>query len=88
MPNARIHDDPDQMCTFFLADAEATRRLGEALGLLLTAGTVLLLEGNLGSGKTTLTQGIGAGLGIADAIVSPTFTLICEYFEGRLPLYH
>jgi tRNA threonylcarbamoyladenosine biosynthesis protein TsaE len=47
-----------------------------------------LLDGELGSGKTTLVQGIGAGLGVDDAIVSPTFTLLCEYPEGRLPLYH
>jgi tRNA threonylcarbamoyladenosine biosynthesis protein TsaE len=49
---------------------------------------VILLEGDLGAGKTTLVQGIGEGLGITDSIVSPTFTLINEYLEGRLPLYH
>jgi tRNA threonylcarbamoyladenosine biosynthesis protein TsaE len=47
-----------------------------------------LLQGDLGSGKTTFIQGLGAGLGIAEPIVSPTFTLLCEYLEGRLPLYH
>lgn len=72
----------------FLADAEATRRLGIKLGQSLVAGSVLLLAGDLGSGKTTLVQGIGEGLGITDAIVSPTFSLINEYIEGRLPLYH
>ena len=71
-----------------LADAEATQLLGIKLGQLLTAGSVLLLEGNLGSGKTTLVQGIGKGLGITEAIVSPTFTLVNEYTQGRLPLYH
>ncbi len=71
-----------------LADAEATRLLGIKLGQSLAAGSVLLLEGDLGSGKTTLVQGIGEGLGITDSIVSPTFTLINEYTEGRLPLYH
>ncbi len=71
-----------------LADAEATRRLGISLGQALGAGSVVLLEGNLGSGKTTLVQGIGEGLGINELIVSPTFTLINEYLEGRLPLYH
>ncbi len=71
-----------------LADAEATRRLGISLGQSLCAGSVVLLEGNLGSGKTTLVQGIGEGLGINELIVSPTFTLINEYLEGRLPLYH
>ncbi len=71
-----------------LADAEATRLLGINLGQSLVAGSVLLLEGDLGSGKTTLVQGIGEGLGITESIVSPTFTLINEYVEGRLPLYH
>jgi len=71
-----------------LADANATRKLGNVLGRSLPAGSVLLLEGNLGSGKTTLVQGIGEGLGIVEAIASPTFTLINEYLEGRIPLYH
>jgi tRNA threonylcarbamoyladenosine biosynthesis protein TsaE len=71
-----------------LADAIVTRKLGVALGQQLPAGSVLLLEGDLGSGKTTLVQGLGAGLGITDAIDSPTFTLINEYLGGRLPLYH
>jgi len=72
----------------FLKDAEATRSLGVLLGQFLTAGSVLLLEGDLGSGKTTLVQGIGQGLGIAEPIVSPTFNLINEYTAGRVPLYH
>lgn len=71
-----------------LADAIATRNLGVRLGQQLPAGSVLLLEGDLGSGKTTLVQGLGAGLGIVEAIDSPTFTLINEYLGGRLPLYH
>lgn len=71
-----------------LADPEATRSLGVSLGQSLPAGSIILLAGDLGSGKTTLVQGIGEGLGIVDAIVSPTFTLINEYLEGRLPLYH
>lgn len=71
-----------------LKDAQATRSLGVRLGKSLRAGSVILLEGDLGAGKTTLVQGIGAGLGITDAIVSPTFTLINEYLEGRIPLYH
>ncbi|MGC9503674.1 tRNA (adenosine(37)-N6)-threonylcarbamoyltransferase complex ATPase subunit type 1 TsaE [Baaleninema sp.] len=69
-------------------DADATRRFGVQLGKYLPPLTTLLLEGDLGSGKTTLVQGIGEGLGIAEAIVSPTFTLINEYLEGRVPLYH
>src|SRR3712207_9003146 len=76
------------MTKIFLADAQATRSLGVKLGQSLSAGSVILLQGDLGAGKTTLVQGIGAGLGITDSIVSPTFTLINEYPEGRLPLYH
>lgn len=71
-----------------LADAVATRKLGITLGRSLNANSVILLEGDLGAGKTTLVQGIGEGLEIADKIVSPTFTLINEYTQGRLPLYH
>lgn len=76
------------MTTLFLANTEATRSLGVRLGKSLPAGSVILLEGDLGAGKTTLVQGIGEGLGITDVIVSPTFTLINEYLEGRIPLYH
>jgi tRNA threonylcarbamoyladenosine biosynthesis protein TsaE len=71
-----------------LVCAKAMRELGIALGKSLPAGSTILLEGDLGAGKTTLVQGIGEGLGITDAIVSPTFTLINEYPEGRIPLYH
>jgi tRNA threonylcarbamoyladenosine biosynthesis protein TsaE len=71
-----------------LPDAVATHNLGVKLGKQLTAGTVLLLEGDLGAGKTTLVQGLGLGLGITDTIDSPTFTLINEYQAGRVPLYH
>lgn len=76
------------MTTIFLADAEATRSLGVRLGQSLPAGSVILLSGDLGAGKTTLVQGIGEGLGITDPIVSPTFTLINEYVEGHISLYH
>src|SRR4028118_4 len=76
------------MTTIFLANAEATRALGVHLGQSLPTGSTILLEGDLGSGKTTLVQGLGKGLGITEPIVSPTFTLINEYLEGRLPLYH
>lgn len=72
----------------FLPTAAATQGLGECLGRSLPAGSVLFLQGDLGSGKTTLIQGLGAGLGIPDPIDSPTFTLINEYLGGRLPLYH
>ncbi|KOR38324.1 MULTISPECIES: tRNA (adenosine(37)-N6)-threonylcarbamoyltransferase complex ATPase subunit type 1 TsaE [Planktothricoides] len=72
----------------FLADPTATIELGMFLGRSLKPRSILLLSGDLGAGKTTLVQGIGAGLNITEPIVSPTFTLITEYLEGRIPLYH
>lgn len=72
----------------FLADSGATRSLGLTMGTSLPAGSVILLTGELGAGKTTLVQGIGQGLGIHDPIISPTFSIINEYTEGRIPLYH
>lgn len=68
-------------------NAARTHRLGMRLGALLRPGDIVLLDGPLGAGKTALTQGIGAGLGVAGTINSPTFTLLKEY-TGRLPLYH
>lgn len=76
------------MKTIILNDAIATKNFGKKLGESLPPNTVILLEGDLGAGKTTLIQGIGEGLGINEPIVSPTFTLINEYYDGRLPLYH
>jgi tRNA threonylcarbamoyladenosine biosynthesis protein TsaE len=78
----------EESLTVALHDAAATHKLGVVLGQSLAAGSVILLAGDLGAGKTTLVQGIGEGLGITEAIASPTFTLINEYTEGRLPLYH
>lgn len=76
------------MTQFHLPNAEATRELGKKLGRSLPENSILLLEGNLGAGKTTFVQGLGAGLGIPESIESPTFTLINEYLNGRIPLYH
>ena len=61
--------------------------MGRLLGEACRGGEVLLLEGDLGAGKTTLTQGVAAGLGVTASVISPTFILLREY-EGRLPLYH
>ena len=72
--------------TIDLPDKAATQALGRSLSHL-PAGSVLLLKGDLGAGKTTLVQGLGEGLGLLH-IDSPTFTLINEYTKGRLPLYH
>lgn len=71
-----------------LENAQATHQLGIYLGKSLDPLSILLLEGDLGAGKTTLVQGIGEGLNITEPIVSPTFTLISEYTQGRIPLYH
>lgn len=76
------------MLTITLPTLEDTLHLGYLLGEHLSPGTTLLLTGNLGAGKTTLVQGIAQGLKISDLVVSPTFTLINEYLDGRLPLYH
>lgn len=69
-------------------NATATVQLGEILGSKLKPGDVVLLDGDLGAGKTTFTKGIARGLGIKRPVKSPTFTLIREYQEGRYPLYH
>ncbi|WP_066505785.1 tRNA (adenosine(37)-N6)-threonylcarbamoyltransferase complex ATPase subunit type 1 TsaE [Abyssisolibacter fermentans] len=60
---------------------------GYKLGKLLTQGCVVCLMGDLGAGKTTLTQSIAKGLGVKDYVTSPTFTILNEYM-GRYPLYH
>ena len=65
-----------------------TRAFGEQLAHDLKAGDVLALMGDLGTGKTTLTKYIARELGIMEAITSPTFTIINEYYGGSLPLYH
>ena len=66
---------------------EATRALGERLGACLRAGDVILLRGELGSGKTRLAQGIGRGLGCPGPVNSPTFVLVNEH-PGRERLFH
>ena len=66
---------------------EQTQRLGIRLGELAESGDVFLLTGNLGSGKTCLTQGIAWGLGVKEYAFSPSFVIIREY-HGRLTLYH
>ncbi|KRM35168.1 ATP GTP hydrolase [Agrilactobacillus composti DSM 18527 = JCM 14202] len=69
-------------------DAAQTITLGAKLGQLLKPGDVILLNGDLGAGKTTFTKGIAKALGIRRPVKSPTFTLIREYKEGTYPLYH
>ena len=76
------------MTQFHLPNAQATNKLGKQFGRSLPANSIILLEGNLGAGKTTFVQGLAAGLDIPESIESPTFTLINEYLNGRIPLYH
>lgn len=64
-----------------------TFNIGEKLGRASHQGMVICLEGDLGVGKTVFAKGFAKGLDIDDDIISPTFTIVCEY-EGRLPLYH
>lgn len=71
-----------------LTNRDATIALGKKIGQQLVAGDVLVLDGDLGAGKTTFTKGLAAGLEIPDIIKSHTFTIIHEYQDGRLPLYH
>lgn len=65
-----------------------TFEFGRSLGESAKAGTIYTLLGDLGTGKTVFTQGLAAGLGIIEPVSSPTFTIVQEYHEGRLPLYH
>jgi tRNA threonylcarbamoyladenosine biosynthesis protein TsaE len=72
----------------FSSSPQETQRFGERLGARARAGDLFCLEGELGAGKTCFVQGIGHGLGIRDAIHSPTFILANEHRGGRAPLYH
>lgn len=67
---------------------EETEAFGRKLGEEAKPGDILALIGDLGTGKTTLTKSIAAGLGVREAITSPTFNIVNEYHSGRLPLYH
>ena len=69
-------------------NSEETYELGFNMGKSAKAGDVYCLDGDLGVGKTVFTQGFAKGLGINEPINSPTFTIVQEYHEGRLPLYH
>lgn len=65
-----------------------TYQIGYDLGQKVQPGEIYLLEGDLGVGKTVFAKGFAAGLGIEEPITSPTFTILQEYEEGRIPLYH
>lgn len=73
----------------FITDSpRQTENLGEALGKILTPGTVIAYLGDLGAGKTAFTRGLARGLGYRDPVTSPTYTIVNEYLGGRLPLFH
>ena len=67
---------------------EETFAFGKMLGEQAKPGEVICLNGDLGVGKTVFTKGFAEGLGITEPVNSPTFTIVQEYHEGRLPLYH
>ena len=73
---------------FLTTSPAQTEAVGEALGKILTAGTVLAYRGDLGAGKTAFTRGLARGLGAGDMVTSPTYTIVNEYLSGRLPLFH
>jgi tRNA threonylcarbamoyladenosine biosynthesis protein TsaE len=77
-----------EMLDLISHNVEQTQRLGARLGSLLTAGDVIALQGELGSGKTNFVKGIARGLAIRGTVHSPTFILANEYRGGRLPLFH
>ena len=65
-----------------------TEAIGAALALQLRPGTVIAYCGDLGAGKTAFTRGLARGLGCADPVTSPTYTIVNEYLSGRMPLFH
>ncbi len=67
---------------------EDTAHIAAEIASKLKAGDIILYEGDMGAGKTTFTKGLAAALGITDTVTSPTFALVNEYLEGRLPLFH
>ena len=73
---------------FITNSPEETEAVGAALGAVVLPGTVLAFTGDLGAGKTAFTRGLARGLGAADRVTSPTYTIVNEYLSGRLPLFH
>ena len=75
--------------TCFTTNSPAeTERIGAALGAIAPAGTVIAYRGDLGAGKTAFTRGLARGLGYAEPVTSPTYTIVNEYLGGRIPLFH
>ncbi len=82
-----MEETPHEVRTFRTGNEEETRDLAARLSRLLVPGDVLLLAGELGTGKTCFVKGLAEGLGVQEKVLSPTFTLLREY-RGRVPLYH
>lgn len=76
------------MKQFITNSAEETFLLGKSLGEEIEPGTVITLNGDLGTGKTVFSQGFAKGLGVSENVNSPTFTILQIYEDGRIPLYH
>lgn len=74
--------------SFTSKNKDETRRLGAIMAPFFQAGDVVLLEGDLGAGKTTLVGGVATALKVEDDVISPTFNIMKCYFKGSLPLYH
>lgn len=75
------------MLKMLTSTSEETKKIGYKIGKLLKGGDIVCMIGDLGAGKTTLTQSIAEGLEVDDYVTSPTFTIVNEY-QGRYPLYH
>ena len=73
---------------FITNSPEETEAVGAALGKILTPGAVIAYRGDLGAGKTAFTRGLAQGLGYAEPVTSPTYTIVNEYLGGRMPLFH
>ena len=65
-----------------------TEKVGEALAKALLPGAVIAYRGDLGAGKTAFTRGLARGLGSAEQVTSPTYTIVNEYLSGKMPLFH
>ncbi len=84
----RVKDKMEKKMEIETYSEKETYGLGQLLGQKARPGQVYSLNGDLGTGKTVLTQGMAAGLGISGPVNSPTFTILQIYEEGRMPFYH
>ena len=73
---------------FYSNSPQQTEEVGEKLAKALKPGAVIAYKGDLGAGKTAFTRGLARGLGAAEQVTSPTYTIVNEYLSGRMPLFH